>query len=196
MRTSSKILATVTFSAVALTSQAAMAYQAGDFYLRAGIEKADISADELSREENFHLAGGYLFLDKLGVELGVGEDVEHDFALDSGAQGSLDRMPATLLLNYYPLGGIDASRIQPFLGAGVNYTRFSSVSTDGPGSMDVDDDYGIAAQVGMDLVITDNIHATGYARYSEIDAEFEGGGTSDKNRLDPLTAGAGITYRF
>lgn len=195
MRTSSKLVAAATFSAVALTSQAAMAYQAGDLYLRAGVEKADISADEFSEENNFHLAGGYLFHDKLGLELGIGEAVEHDFALDGGARGSLDRMPATLLVNYYPLGGVEASRIQPFLGAGVNYTRFSDVSTDGPGSTDVDDDYGVTAQVGMDVVITDNIHATGYARYAEIDAEFDGSGGDDVS-LDPLTAGAGITYRF
>lgn len=191
-----KIAATVTLSAMAFTSLAAQAYEAGDTYVRAGFEKADISADELSRESNFYLAGGYLLHDKFGVEAGIGEAVDHDFALDSGEQGSLDRMPVNLLLNYYPLGGVDASRIQPFLGVGVNYTRFSSVDTDGAQSLDIDDDYGFVGQVGMDLLVTKNIHATGYARYSEVDAEFEGSTVDDKVRLDPLTVGAGITYRF
>jgi|AntDeeMinimDraft_5_1070356.scaffolds.fasta_scaffold23846_2 outer membrane protein len=196
---SNKLIATAALAAagLALTSQAALAYQAGDIYVRAGIEKADISADELSRENNFNLAGGYLLHDKLGLEVGIGEAVDHDFALDSGAQGSLDRMPVTLLMNYYPLGGIEASRIQPFLGVGVNYTRFSSVDTDGADSLDIDDDYGVVGQVGMDMLITERIHATGYARYSEIDADFErNGSTVDEVRLDPLTVGAGITYRF
>lgn len=178
---------------VSLFAGQAMAYQAGDFYVRGEFSKADMDADELSRENGFSLAGGFLFTDWLGLEFGIGEALEYDFTLDSGNTGSLDIMPMNLLLQYYPLGGVVDSRIQPFVGVGVNYTRFSSVS-DG---MSVDNDYGFAGQVGMDLVITDNISATSFVRYADIDAEFESGGqTVDDVRIDPLTVGAGITYRF
>jgi len=188
------VMAATAALTLSLAAGQAMAYQAGDVYVRGEFTKADISADEFSRENAFGLAGGYLFHDKLGVELGIGEDVEHDYALETGESGELDRMPANLLLQYYPLGGVSAARVQPFIGVGVNYTRFSSVSG---ADMDVDDDYGFAGQLGMDLMITDNLSATAIARYTEVDAEFEQAGqTVDDLRLDPLTVGAGVTYRF
>ncbi|WP_290785413.1 OmpW family outer membrane protein [Halomonas sp.] len=172
----------------------ALAYQAGDLYVRGEFQKSDLASETLSRESGFGLAGGYLFTDALGVELGIGEAVSHDFQLDAGDAGSLDRMPVNLLLQYYPLGGIEGARVQPFVGVGMNYTRFSSVSA---ADLSVDDDYGFAGQVGMDLVITDNLSATSFARYTEVDASFESDGQTVENvRLDPLTVGAGITYRF
>ncbi len=193
MRFNPVIAATAALT-LSLAAGQALAYQAGDVYVRGEFVKADIGAEELSRENAFGLAGGYLLHDKLGVELGIGEDVEHDYQLETDQAGELDRMPANLLLQYYPLGGVAAAGLQPFMGVGVNYTRFSSVSG---ADMDVDDDYGFAGQLGMDLVITDNLSATAIARYTEVDAEFEQAGqTIDEVRLDPLTVGAGITYRF
>ncbi|ERS91446.1 hypothetical protein Q671_16530 [Halomonas sp. PBN3] len=187
-------MAAAALSLSSLAAGQALAYQAGDLYVRGELKKADIGAEELSRENALGVAGGYLFLDNLGVELGIGEDVEHDYRLGTGQAGSLDRMPINLLVHYYPLGGVTAARVQPFIGVGVNYTRFSGVSG---GGMDVDDSYGFAGQVGMDLMITDRLSATGFARYTEVDAEFEQDGQGvDDVRLDPLTVGAGITYRF
>ena len=189
----SPVIAAATLS-LSLVAGQAMAYQAGDVYVRGEFEKSDINGDELSKENAFGLAGGYLFHDKLGMELSIGEDVEHDYSLASGQTGTLDRMPANLMLQYYPLGGVEAARIQPFIGAGVNYTRFSSVSGAG---MDVDDSYGFAGQLGVDLTITKNLSATGFARYTEVDAEFEQAGqTVEDVRLDPVSVGAGVTYRF
>lgn len=192
-----KITATVTLSAMALSSQGVLAHEAGDLYLRASVEKADINADEFSREKSYYLAGGFQLHDKLGIEAGIGEAIEHDFALSSGEQGHVDRMPVTLLANYYPLGGIADAPVQPFLGVGVNYTRFSSEHTDGNADLDVDSNYGVVGQVGMDLRIIDHLYATSYARYTDVNAKFKNSGhTVDKVRLDPLTVGAGVTYRF
>ena len=186
-------LLTFTALSCSLVAGQAFAYQAGDVYVRAEFAKADINAEQISRENGFSLAGGFLFTDWLGVEFGIGEALEYDFALESGNTGNFDIMPMNLLLQYYPLGGVADARIQPFIGVGVNYTRFSSVS-DG---LSVDSDYGFAGQLGMDLVITDNISATSFVRYTDTDAEFESGGqTVEEVRLDPLTVGAGITYRF
>ena len=193
MRFNPVIAATAALS-LTLAAGQAMAYQAGDVYVRGEFEKSEVNGDELSKENAFGLAGGYLFHDKLGVELGIGEDVEHDYQLESGRNGELDRMPVNLMLQYYPLGGVEEARVQPFIGAGVNYTRFSSVSG---ADMDVDDSYGFAGQLGVDLTITDNLSATGFARYTEVDAEFEQAGqTVDDVRLDPVSVGAGVTYRF
>lgn len=182
-------------------AQAATAYQAGDVYVRASFEKADVTTDNISDENAFYLSGGYLFHDKMGVELGVGESVEHDFfGLAGNDLGTMERMPINLLVNYYPLGGIEEARVQPFVGVGINYTRYSSIDPVDPYSIDIDDDYGVVGQVGVDLTLTDNLSATGYARWADVDADIDwdtgsnsGSGTT---KLDPVTIGAGLTYRF
>lgn len=189
----SPLVAAATLSLATLSGQA-LAYQAGDLYVRGEFHKADTNTNQLSRESGYGLAGGFLFTDQLGIELGIGEKIEHDYVLKAGGAGTLDRMPVNLLLQYYPLGGIEGARVQPFVGLGMNYTRFSGVSGDG---LSVDNDYGLAGQLGMDLVITGNLNATAFARYTEVDASFESGGEGVEDvRLDPLTVGAGITYRF
>lgn len=188
-----------------LASQSAMAYQAGDTYVRGSFEKADIKTDNISDENAFYLSGGYLFHDKMGVELGIGEKVKHDFfGLASNDLGTMKRMPVNLLLNYYPLGGIEEARIQPFVGVGLNYTRYSNIHAIDGFDIDIDDEYGVVGQAGVDLTLTDNLSATGYARWSDVDADVDWkrenangtGSGSGTVRLDPVTVGAGLTYRF
>ncbi|MBF7051779.1 OmpW family protein [Halomonas sp. KAO] len=192
---------TMTLAVAASTvfaSQAVMAYQAGDVYVRGSFEKAEVTTDNISDENAFYLSGGYLFHDKMGVELGVGESVEHDFfGLAGNDLGTMERMPVNLLVNYYPLGGIEEARVQPFVGLGVNYTRYSSIDEVAPYDIDIDDDYGVVGQVGVDLTLTSNLSATGYARWADVDAEVDNHGQSiGKVKVDPVTVGAGLTYRF
>ncbi|WP_027962475.1 OmpW/AlkL family protein [Halomonas halodenitrificans] len=196
MRKTTMMLAVA--ASTAFASQAALAYQAGDVYVRGSFEKADVTTDNVSDENAFYLSGGYLFHDKMGVELGVGESVEHDFGLAGNNLGTMDRMPVNLLVNYYPLGGIEEARVQPFAGLGVNYTRYSSIDEANAGdNIDIDDDYGVVGQVGVDLTLTSNLSATGYARWSDVDAEVDNNGNGiGKVKLDPVTVGAGLTYRF
>ncbi|MDW7748429.1 OmpW/AlkL family protein [Halomonas sp.] len=193
-------LTLLTAAAVAgatFSSQAVMAYQAGDIYLRAGFDKADVVTDNFSDERGFSLAGGYLFHDNFGVELGLGEPVDHDFGLAGNDLGSVDRMPVNLLMNYYPLGGIADARVQPFVGLGVNYSRYSSLDEVDPYNLEIDDEYGVMGQIGVDLSLSDHISATGYASYADIDAEVENNGESiGEVKLDPVTIGAGVTFRF
>lgn len=197
MRKTSILIAAA--ATAAITSQTALAYQAGDFFIRGSFEKADVETDNISDETGAYLSGGYLFHDKFGVELGLGERVKHDFGLAGNDLGSMKRMPVNLLANYYPLGGLD-SPVQPFVGVGINYTRFSSISESGAYSdynLDIDSDYGVVGQVGVDLTLMGNLSATGYARWADVDADVENHGQGiGKVRVDPLTIGAGLTYRF
>ncbi|WP_300271940.1 OmpW family outer membrane protein [Halomonas sp.] len=199
MRKTTMMLAVA--ASTAFASQAAMAYQAGDIYVRGSFEKADVTTDNISDENAFYLSGGYLFHDKMGVELGIGESVEHDFfGLAGNDLGTMERMPVNLLVNYYPLGGIEEARVQPFVGLGVNYTRYSSIDENAPYEIDIDDDYGVVGQMGVDLTLTDNLSATGYARWADVEADIDWatptGSGSGSTKLDPVTIGAGLTYRF
>ncbi|WP_069384838.1 OmpW/AlkL family protein [Halomonas caseinilytica] len=193
-----RLISATAFAAIGLfATQAAMAYQAGDIYVRGGYAKSDVKSDNgeianqninVSDERGIAYGLGYLFTDKFGVELNGTEAVEHD--MDGG---HFDRTPVNLMLNYYPLGGTD-SRVQPYAGVGLNYTHFSNESVSG---MELDHSYGAAGQVGVDLALTDHFLIGAFANYADVDSDVDmHGHSAGKVKLDPLTVGGGLTYRF
>ncbi|MDI5936014.1 OmpW/AlkL family protein [Halomonas kalidii] len=198
-----KLISAVAIAAgCAFASQAAMAYSAGDIFVRGGIGKTDTRSDngnvgpaELdisSGERGFTYGAGYLFHDKIGVELNGSEEVEHELSADGADAGSIDRMPVNLLVNYYPLGGLD-SRVQPYVGAGLNYTRFSGE----PEGVDARRSYGAVGQVGIDLAVTENFMLNGFANYADVDSRLSVDGERvGTAKVDPMTIGGGVTFRF
>lgn len=189
------VSAMVIAASCVFTSQLALAYGAGDFFVRGGFAKTDVTTDNISDENGFILGAGYLFHDKLGVELFTSEKIEHDFGLAGNRLGTIDRMPVNLFVNYYPLGGLNP-RVQPYAGIGINYTRFSGEDTPGR-NIDVDDDYGFAAQAGVDLNLVGNLWLNGFATYADIDAEAEQDGNDIGTvKINPVTVGAAVTYSF
>ncbi|PSJ21433.1 hypothetical protein CVH10_12705 [Halomonas sp. ND22Bw] len=202
MKMTRLITATAIAAAGLVGAQSAMAYQAGDIYVRGGIAKSEVNDDigslngddiDVSDERGFSYGLGYQFHDKFGVELNGTQDIEHDVAIGGANVGSVDRRPINLMLNYYPLGGT-GSRIQPYAGAGLNYTDFNDVTVAG---LDVDDSYGAAAQLGVDFALTDHLLVGAFANYADVspDIEINGQDAGDID-VDPVTVGGGFTYRF
>ncbi|WGI23890.1 OmpW family outer membrane protein [Halomonas alkaliantarctica] len=190
------ISAAVITASFALASQAVLAYNAGDVFVRGGVAQTDAGSDNgdvagapLSVDDarGFTFGAGYLFTDKVGVELNSSEKFEHDISVGS-LNSSVDRLPVNLLVNYYPMGGLD-SRIQPYVGAGLNYTRFSGE----PSGVSIEESYGAIGQVGIDLAVTNNIMLNGYASYADVNSDINVGGEVD---IEPVTVGGGVTYRF
>ncbi|MFG6137707.1 OmpW/AlkL family protein [Halomonas sp. B23F22_10] len=202
MKTIRLITATALTAAGLVGAQSAMAYQAGDFYVRGGIAKTEVKDDngrvagadlDISDERGFAYGLGYQFHDKFGVELNGTESFEHDLALDGAGIGSVERMPLNLMLNYYPMGGTD-SRIQPYVGAGLNYTHFSDEELSG---LEIEESYGPAAQAGVDFALTDHLLIGAFAQYADVDADAKLDGTDiGEAEVDPVTVGGSFTYRF
>ncbi|WLI73130.1 OmpW/AlkL family protein [Halomonas alkalicola] len=197
MRTTRLITAAAIAASCAFASQAALAYSAGDTFVRGGFAKSDTRSDNgaadgvSSGETGFTFGAGYLFHDNIGVELNSSEKIEHEIAGD-GFAGSIDRMPVNLLVNYYPPGGMD-SRVQPYVGAGLNYTRFSGE----PEGVDARRSYGAVGQVGVDLAITENLMLNGFANYADVDSRISVDGERvGTAKMDPMTIGGGVTLRF
>ncbi len=196
------ITATAVAAAGLVATQSALAYQAGDLYVRGGIAKTEVKDDngrvagqdlDISDERGFSYGLGYQFHDKLGVELNGTEPVEHDLALGGTGIGSVERMPLNLMVNYYPMGGT-GSRIQPYVGAGLNYTHFSEEELPG---LEVEESYGAAAQAGVDFAITDYLLVGAFAHYADVDADAELNGSDiGEAEVDPVTVGGGLTLRF
>ena len=196
------ISAAVISASVLLASQAALAYQAGDVFVRGGYAKTDtgssngnLAGDSLNvqSESGFTYGLGYLFTNNVGIELNGSEKFEHQLSTGAaGDVGTTDRLPVNLMVNYYPLGGYE-SKVQPYVGAGLNYTRFSGV----PSDVEIKDSYGAAAQVGIDLAVTDNVMLNGFANYADVDSDYRVNGDTIGNvEMEPVTIGGGVTLRF
>ncbi|TDO06198.1 MULTISPECIES: OmpW/AlkL family protein [Halomonas] len=198
------------FAAAALTaSTQAFAYGAGDFFTRVGVAKVDPKSDngelvngsldvDVEDDNGFAFTLGYRFTDKLGVELLAAEPFDHDISLGDGAlSGSTDHLPPTLTLQYYPLGGT-AARIQPYAGIGVNYTRFSDEEISIPGAdLELDNSWGAAGQLGVDLLIDDHWAFNAAAWYLDIDSDASLDGEDiGKVEVDPVVVMAGLSFRF
>lgn len=119
-------------------------------------------------------------------------------------------LPPTVTLQYHFLPD---NNIRPYVGFGVNYTTFFAEkssnaleqSIGGPVSVNVQDSWGWAAQVGMDIQIRDNWFFNVDLKYIDIATTAKldiNGGPLVGNRLkvdvdiDPWVIGAGIGYRF
>jgi len=213
-------------AALALASPLAMAHQAGDFVVRAGAVTVDPheksgkikaggmpiagSKATLDSSTQLGLNFAYMFSDYLGVELLAATPFKHDIGV-KGVGGGLDgklgttrHLPPTLSLVYYPFGNSEV--VQPYVGAGLNYTWFfdSALTSDAKGKgfsgLGVKDSFGWAAQIGMDIDLGDNFLFNAQLRY--VDIETTGttklGGTKVKVNMDvdPFVYMMGVGYKF
>ncbi|PKG54619.1 MULTISPECIES: OmpW/AlkL family protein [Halomonadaceae] len=201
----STLLVSSIAAAALMTSSQVFAYGAGDFFTRVGVAKVDptsnngeiLGADvNVDAETNFAFTLGYRFHDKMGVELLAALPFKHDLQVEGVTDGSTKHLPPTLTLQYYPLGGTEA-RVQPYVGAGINYTRFSDEKTDIGASLELDDSWGAAGQVGVDLLIDEHWALNAAAWYIDIDSDAKvGGAEAGTVEIDPVVVMAGLSYRF
>jgi len=203
------LLAAGIAAAAFTASTQAFAYGAGDFFTRVGVGKVEPKSDngslvngsldvEVQDDSALAFTLGYRFTDKIGVELLASDQFGHNFTLgDGAATGSTDHLPPTLTVQYYPLGGT-AARVQPYAGVGVNYTLFSNEDISLPNaSLELDDSWGAAGQLGVDLLIDDNWALNAAAWYIDIDTDASlNGDDIGTVEIDPVVVMAGISYRF
>ena len=135
----------------------------------------------------------YFFSKNMAVELIL--TVPQTQTLNSsvvGKVGTLKHLPPTLLAQYhFPLNGF-----KPYVGAGVNYTRFSSVDL-APG-VDIDrSSWGPALQVGVDIPLSGNLYLNFDVKkvYIRTDVALNGAKIGEL-RIDPLLVGVGLGWRF
>lgn len=199
------IAASMAAATLAASSQA-FAYGAGDFFTRVGVAQVTPKNDngalangalavDVQDKTDFAFTLGYRFHDKVGVELLAALPFKHDIALNGENLASTKHLPPTLTLQYYPLGGTQA-RVQPYIGAGINYTRFSDEQL-AIGELDLDDSWGLAGQLGIDLLIDDNWALNAAAWYLDIDTDATvNGAAAGTVEIDPIVVMAGLSYRF
>jgi outer membrane protein len=136
----------------------------------------------------------YFFSKNLAAELILTVPQQHDLSSKAlaGKIGTVTHLPPTLLVQYY----FDASGFKPYIGAGVNYTRFTSV--DLPAGVDVKrDSFGGALQVGVDIPLSGNMYLNFDVKKVYLGTDVSVGGVNQGSfKVDPLLVGVGIGWRF
>ena len=161
-----------------------------------GVASDDIHvSDEVIPEVDI----SYFFTKNIAAELVLTYPQEHDVSSAGvGDIGTVRHLPPTLLVQYHFLPD---AKFRPYVGAGVNYTRFSSVDLNVPGvgDLDVDNDsFGFALQVGVDVELTKQWYLNVDLKKVQIgtDVKLKGGGKVSSIDIDPLMFGVGVGYRF
>jgi len=215
----------LTLSALSVSTQV-LAYQAGDFIVRAGVTTVapndssnhvviNSSTDtgtntNVDSNSQLGLTFEYMITPAWGLEVLAASPFKHDIKGQGGVLaganvGSVKQLPPTLSMMYHiPT----ESNFDPYLGVGINYTAFfsehlgSDVKTAvGDGKLDLDNSWGAALQVGFDYQLNDSWLLNGSVRYIDIDTKatinFDSGSKAKVDvDVDPWVYSIMLGYKF
>jgi len=183
-----------------LTTGLAQAAQ-GDWLMRARIINIDpdASSSALNLDVNSKVAPeldfSYFLTNNLALEL-ILATREHDVTSNAAPVGSVSLLPPTLTLQYHfaPTGNV-----RPYIGAGLNYTRFYDIKL-GNGTLTVDrSSFGPALQLGVDIQLNKRFFLNLDLKKIWIDTDVKAVGTgalAANLKINPVIFGVGIGTRF
>ena len=223
-------------AAVMAIAPAAQAFEAGDFIVRAGAVHAapDDSSGVITvngtkplgnarvavdSNTQLGLRATYMFNGNIGLGLLAATPFRHNISgagslAGAGKLGETKHLPPTLTLQYFPMH--NSSAFQPFVGVGVNYTTFFEEKTTdtvaaalgaASTSLKLDDSFGVAVEVGMDYMLSENFGLNAAVWWADIntdatitayDAQGNVAARTDKFdvEIDPMVYMVGFTYKF
>lgn len=224
MKTSIIITSLLALGAV---SPLAHAYKTGDVIVRAGAATVDAQAESsniataatgkiggtkatVDDNTQLGLTLSYIVTDHLGVEVLAATPFTHKIGVKGlgaidGNFGEAKQLPPTVSLQYFPLDA--ASRLQPYVGVGVNYTAFfdEKVSdrqkANGFSRLKLSDSWGVALQAGVDYQITDRLVLNAAVWRIDLNTEATArhsvlGKVKVDVEVDPWVYMVGIGYKF
>ena len=199
---SKKIIAAVALAAASLASSSAFAQlQEGSWLVRVravDLQSANSDSTGLGLSINNktipEIDFSYFFSKNLAAELILTVPQEHDLSSTAlgGKIGTVTHLPPTLLVQYH----FDAGGFKPYVGAGVNYTRFTAVNL--PAGVDAKrDSFGGALQLGVDIPLSGNMYLNFDVKKVYLGTEVSVAGSNKGSfKVDPLLVGLGIGWRF
>lgn len=136
----------------------------------------------------------YFFTPNWAAELVLTYPQKHDVTLSGSNIGSFKHLPPTLTIQYH---FTPAAPVSPYVGAGVNYTRISSVDLlSGAGQLD-NSSVGLALQAGVDFKLDKNWSLNLDVKKVQIRSDVSVFGTQVSTlKIDPWLVGVGVGYRF
>jgi outer membrane protein len=168
------------------------------------------------------LSGTYMFSENWAFDILAAWPFKHDVDLDATITqvgnapvsgklpfGEVEHLPPTFSMQYHFAPDAD---FQPYVGLGVNYTTFLSEDLDsdivdaGIVDFELDDSFGLAAQVGADWMLNDSLLLNFDIRWinieSDLSATIDDGvnvpvtGKLGTVEIDPWVFAINLGYRF
>jgi outer membrane protein len=135
----------------------------------------------------------YFVRNNLGVEVLAALPFKHGVSLDGTYVGETKQLPPTVTLNWhFPTTGA----LKPFIGAGVNYTKFFEEKS-ALGTLKAKESFGLAAHLGADWQLDDKRAVRFDLRYIDIDSKvYLDGDYIGTAKVDPLVAGVSYVMKF
>ena len=224
-----KSVFTASLLALAIAAPMAHAYQAGDIIVRAGaitvapnessndikVGGAPLAGEKatLDSDTQLGLNFAYMLTNQIGIELLAATPFSHtvgvkgttvETLVPSGKLADIKHLPPTLSAVYYPMDS--SSAFQPYVGLGINYTTFfdedlsSEARAASFSNLKLKDSWGLAAQVGMDYMLTENLLLNAQVRYIDIDTTATADTALGKVKVDvdvdPWVYMVGLGYKF
>ena len=199
--------------AIAMVAGPALAYEAGDIIVKAGVvnvspkdDNADTSALvadsglQITSDTQLGLTGTYVVTPNIGVEVLAAtpftHTVEGDGALDGVDVMETSHLPPTVSALFYPMGGDSA--IQPYVGLGLNYTFFFDESDEANlGSKGLEPSFGLSYSAGVDYMVNEDWLVSAAIYKIDIDTEVKGGAADGLEvEIDPTVLLLTCGYKF
>jgi outer membrane protein len=194
--------------ALAGLASPAFAQQAGEWTIGIGAHQVNPKSDngslvggtvpiEVDSDVRPTITAEYFIRDNLGIEVLAAWPFEHDINVKGvGRVGSTKHLPPTVSLQYH----FGQGTVKPFIGGGINYTRFFSTETTGAlagTDLELDDSFGLAAHVGIDFEVGERGSIRVDARWMDIDTDAKINGVDVGTvEIDPLVYGVAYVFKF
>lgn len=142
----------------------------------------------------------YFVKDNLGVEVLAALPFQHDISVVGvGKVGSTKHLPPTVSLQYH----FGQGKVKPFVGVGLNYTKFFSTKSEGAivgTNLDLSDSWGLAAHLGVDFKVGEKGAIRIDYRKIDIDTKVKLNGanlgTNNTVNIDPSVYGVAYVFAF
>lgn len=134
----------------------------------------------------------YFFTKNVSAEL-ILATARHSVTLNGADLGKLNHLPPTLFAQYHFLPD---AKFNPYVGVGVNYTRFYNVDLNS--GLDVKrNSTGGALQAGFDISVGKNAYLNFDIKKIYIKTDVTSGGSYLTTlKIDPVVTGIGYGWRF
>ena len=158
------------------------------------VQTANVKAQNLVIPE-FDVS--YFFTKNIAAELVL--TYPQSIQIDTGGNklGTIKALPPSLLLQYH---FTNFGAFKPYVGAGVNYTIFSSRNNLSGGAYSIDNSsFGAVGQVGIDYMFDKNWGLNVDVKYATMSTNVTDtatGANVGKLTLSPWMPAVGVTYKF
>lgn len=201
-------------SALALAASPVFAQSAGTWTIGVGVHNVAPKSNngtlvgtplgnlkmDVSNNARPSVTGEYFLKDNLGLEVLAALPFEHDInVVGVGKVGSTKHLPPTVSLQYH----FGAGKVRPFVGVGLNYTKFFSTHTEGViagTKLDLSDSWGLAGHIGVDFQVSEKAAIRIDYRKIDIDTDVKLNGANlgapNTVNIDPSVYGVAYVFSF